>query len=231
MFYLDPAEIQGDSGRFSPEESHHMSGVLHLRGNELIEATDGEGKIYAVQLAWREGGCWIGRILSCNVHEAEAPLPVSIALPCLKSDRWQMALEAACEMGVDEVWPVDFKRAALKWTANRLAKARRRAIEVLKQSGGSRLTRIREPLSLWETLHRGSFTGIWLAHPEGTPLSSISAGALLIVGPEAGFNPEEEEEVLSQFGVKRFRLGSRRLRSEVALVAALSQAALKLAND
>ena len=226
-FYLDPAEIRGDKVSFSAEESHHLSGVLRLGAGEVVEATDGQGYVFRVRLEKIENDRWRGRIVNRSLEEKRAPLPVSIAMPCLKSERWQIALEAACELGIDSLYPVDFKRAVVKWTPTRLAKARRKAIEILKQSSGSRLTEIKEPSPLDGIEELDKFNGIWVADPAGNPMAEVPEGALLVVGPEGGLDLEEMAH-LDRFGVRLFSLGRRRLRSEIAAVVMLSQAALKL---
>jgi 16S rRNA (uracil1498-N3)-methyltransferase len=183
--------------------------------------------MYRVKLATRQKGCWIGEILDKRLVEAQAPLPVSLALPCLRGDRWETALETACELGVREVWLVDFAQSALRWSKSRRERAERKAIEALKQSGGSRLTLIQGPCSLEELVAQPDAGEIWAAHASGDPLPDLRAPVLLLIGPEAGF-AEAEIKFLNRKHARFFTLGSRRLRTEIAATVALAQAASRL---
>jgi len=230
LFYADPEAVQDDKVLFDRRESHHISDVLRAAAGAVVEATDGLGWIYRVRLAEIERGCWAGKILDKRQAEAEASLPISLALPCLKGDRWETALEAACEMGLRAVWLVDYAQAGLKWSKARLERAERKAIEALKQSHGSRLTLIQGPCSLEELLRQSDSGEIWAADASGEPLPNLRAPVLLIVGPEAGLG-EAERELLQMKRSRFFSLGSRRLRAEVAAAAAIAQAALRLTNS
>lgn len=221
-FYVEPSRFQSEQVQFSRAESHHLSSVLRMKRGDQVEAVDGKGYIYSIQLLHREAGCWRGRILSRRLHEVTTPIPACIALPCLKGDRWEIALDAACEMGIQEVWLVDFKSASITWTKARQERAKRKAVEALKQSVGGRLTEILGPATLPGVIEACPTTPIWLADPTGGVMPASLETPLIVVGPEAGLHPEEEEYLTSK-RVHRFSLGKRRLRSEIAVVAALTQ--------
>jgi len=229
QFYADPESVQDDEIRFDRRESHHIGDVLRAAAGSAIEATDGLGWLYQVKLTASEKGRWAGRILDKRQAEAEAPLPISLALPCLKGDRWETALEAACEMGLRAVWLVNYAQAALKWSKARQERAERKAIEALKQSRGSRLTLIQGPCGLEELMRQSKAEEIWAADASGQLLPNLRAPILMIIGPEAGLG-EAEKELLQAKRARFFSLGARRLRTEVAAAAAMAQAALRLAT-
>jgi 16S rRNA (uracil1498-N3)-methyltransferase len=225
IFYLDPDGISKESAIFSPEESHHLSGVLRKVAGCEVEAVDGCGYRYRIQLLHKKDQRWVGAILSGEKVEQSAPQPLWLALPCLKSERWEMALEGACELGIQGIYLTHYQNAAASWTTNRIIKARRKAIEALKQSGGSCLTGIIGPLSIQELLIANPSLNVYLADSSGPAMVNLQVPALLLIGPEAGIHVEEEA-LLKQVNHYRFNLGKRRLRSEIACVAALAQAAL-----
>ncbi len=229
-FYIDPDDILGDNAQFDHSESHHISAVLRISSGEKVTAADGQGNRYEIRLEERVDDCWNGKIINKAIHEPEAPLSLAVSLPCLREDRWQTALEACCEMGVSQVWLVDYDNSLSKWTKTRIEKAHRKAIEILKQSGGSYLTAIEGPTSIYDMILNVNFSEIWVAHPSGKLLSSISKQAALVIGPEGDLS-DREQEALIKAGSKLFTLGSRRLRSEIAVVVAISQAALKFETE
>lgn len=224
IFYLAPHDVGAESACFSRAESHYISDVLRLSVGKSVEAVDGLGSRYILQLQKLDGGRWWGRIVQREITEPGVAVPISLALPCLKLDRWESALEAACELGIETVWLTHYRQAATRWSKARQERAQRKAIEALKQSRGSRLTQIRGPLSLAQLLSSADFVAVWMADPDGEALPPIAAGSLLIIGPAAGLHPEEDA-ILRANRVRCFSLGKRRLRSEIASVAALAQAA------
>ena len=229
IFYLNPENISGEKVAFSRAESHHI-GVLRLGSGCEIEAMDGRGRGYLIRLETKYDRIWQGVILDSRVVEAEAPVSVWLALPCLKGDRWESALEAACEIGIAGIWLTDYHNSAVSWTLSRRDKSRRKAIEALKQSGGYRLTAIAGPVTLTDLLKKSAGQNLYLADGEGLALSEIIVPALILVGPEAGLHPEERE-LLRAANFHSFSLGPRRLRAEVASLAALAQASLKLSSQ
>ncbi|MCX6640148.1 MAG: RsmE family RNA methyltransferase [bacterium] len=222
-FFLDRAEIQDKEVRFSQSETHHISVVLRIPRSEIIEVVDGRGWYYKVRLGDEIQGRRLGTIVDSYCHEPEPILPVAIALPCLKADRWQLALETGCELGVNRIYLIDFQNAVVSWTTQRKEKAERKAVEILKQCGGSKLTEIYGPYPLSELITKFSPEAIFLADPEGATLETLPPDCLLVIGPEAGL-AQPERELLFQIKVKRFSLGPRRLRSEIAAIVALAQA-------
>jgi 16S rRNA (uracil1498-N3)-methyltransferase len=230
IFYLEPGSVNGHNAHFSRRESHHLGTVLRLKAGGEVSAVDGFGNRYLVRLEDKTDGVWRGIILAIECLEKEAPLPISLALPCLKSDRWEVALEAACEIGLDEVWLTDHHCAALSWTPSRLEKAKRKAIEALKQSKGGCLTRVSGPVKLPELLKKNQSKRFYLAVAEGAALSKPVPPIMLVVGPEGGLNPDEIT-LLDSVSTRRFTLGKRILRSEIACVAALGQLTLALNRE
>lgn len=219
-FFVNPAQITENIARFSTAESHHISDVLRLGKNEEISAVDGRGYLYQILLKERKADQWMGEIRSKRKHERKPPISLSLALPCLKSNRWEILAEAACSIGIAEIWLTDFENAAIRWSATRKERVEKKAVEALKQSGGSLLTRIEGPIQCGELLTLPNFSRILCADPEGGTFDNINSGALLLIGPEAGINPGELELIQKEKLIK-FNLGTRRLRSEIAGVCAL----------
>jgi len=78
---------------------------------------------------------------------------------------------------------------------------------------------VAEPVALTEFLRRSSERGGVVADQRGMPLAGLpeSAGELLLVGPEGGFDSDEEQR-LERLGWPRLRLGAHTLRAGTAAV-------------
>ncbi|MFH1863147.1 MAG: RsmE family RNA methyltransferase [bacterium] len=225
VFYANPEQIQGSRICFDAFESRHIN-VLRLQKGAEIRVVDGKGRLFTVQLDSYCDNQWRGFIHDSRIHESSAPAPLSLALPCLKGEHWGIALEAACEIGIHEIFLVDYQNSAVHWTEARLEKARRKALEALKQSGGSHLTHVSGPFSLTELI-TGWKSAILVADSSGGECESVPESALLIIGPEAGLH-EQEIEALKKRKSVFIRFGDRRLRSEISAIVAVSQMILKM---
>ncbi|TKJ41836.1 hypothetical protein CEE37_04515 [candidate division LCP-89 bacterium B3_LCP] len=228
-FYIDPSAISGDEVYFNSGETHHIRNVLRLQNGQEIIATDGTGWEFHIILQDPDKEHQRGKIVKREILEETPPLPVSITIPCLKGERWLFAVEIACELGVQKIIPVNFVLSQAKWTETRLQKAKKKAIECLKQSGGAFLTQVEEPDDLTGVLQRNSSTEIWFAHQKGRQNSVIRADTLIIVGPESGLD-DSEVKILTDLNARSFYLGSRRLRSEIAVAAVLGQISSNFMN-
>jgi len=234
FLFIDPVELKNPEGPWlSVEESHHALRVLRLRTGDTARGVDGEGHEVVVAI-----GSERGRRLRCTVlEEREAAGPpahdIALGLPLLHHPtRLDWLLEKATELGVDRFWPVVTKRTTVVPVAERAEKRferwNRLIISAMKQSGRAWRPRLESPRPLLEILESLGGRRLLWATPKGGPLppgSELRAGAsdgfLLLVGPEGGWEEEEEERLAGASGVA-VSLGDRRLRSETAVVSLMS---------
>ena len=99
----------------------------------------------------------------------------------------------------------------------------------VKQCGRSVIPSIQKPISLNELLINNTKNKIIVCHESGNRGIDIlrkvlknESNILLLVGPEGDFS-EKEIELLKAHEAKFISLGNRRLRSETAVITALSQ--------
>jgi len=165
------------------------------------------------------------RILSTEKTPAN-PVQIHIAIaPTKNINRFEWFLEKATEIGIDEITPLVCAHSERKIVKpDRLNKV---LIAALKQSLKSWLPHIHQPVSFNELIHR-EFDGqkfiAWCEAGEEDLLQKIylpGSSALILVGPEGDFSPEEVEQA-TQAGFIPVSLGNSRLRTETAGVVACS---------
>jgi 16S rRNA (uracil1498-N3)-methyltransferase len=148
-----------------------------------------------------------------------------------KGDRDEQAIEAATELGVDEVVPWQAERSVVIWRGERAARSLRKWQQIVmaatKQSRRTRVPAVSEPANLQAVIRRIEESSLALVLHEEAQLSlsglelPTSGDVVLIVGPEGGISPAE----LSAFvgaGAVAVRLGQNILRSSSAGPAALA---------
>lgn len=210
--------------------AHHALKVLRLREGDDLVLFDGLGGEYAATLTET------GRRVRVRLHEwhdidREAPLNVTLA-QCLPSgDKMDWVVQKAVELGVASVQPLASKRSVVRLSGDRALRRAEHwaqvAMAACEQSGRNRPPQF-HPLSnllswLAQPVPEGELR-LFLSPHEGVRLACLprpSAGLTLLVGPEGGFDAEEEATVRS-VGFQPVNLGPRVLRTETAGLAALA---------
>ncbi|HWN82850.1 MAG TPA: RsmE family RNA methyltransferase [Candidatus Udaeobacter sp.] len=230
------AEVDLAAGRvrLDPEETAHLLKVTRHRAGDVIEAIDGRGGRYTVELRGRSiaGG---GRALEAEiltVHPpAPAPPPLVLAAPLIPWPRLEALVDGAIQLGVTQlcIWEAERARPAGPWSPLRSARLLRIARAATAQSLGSYALEIQGPRPLADLLRTWSGMPVWVAHgpaPAGEPAEPGSplppgVGRGLVIGPEGGLTDSEVELCLAA-GARCLTLGPRRLRTEVAAIAGLA---------
>src|SRR5665811_1621165 len=148
-----------------------------------------------------------------------------------KGERDERAIEAATELGVDEVVPWQAERSVVIWRGERAARSLRKwesvVLAATKQSRRARLPLVSAPVSQTAVIRRiqEAALAVVLHEEAASPLAGIelptSGDVLLIVGPEGGIGPDELSAFVAA-GAVAARLGRGVLRSSSAGPAALA---------
>ena len=220
-----------------PEEvAHRFARVLRLEPGTTVELLDGTGRLVKGALIATEMGWELER----TVFESAAKLPAPIVLvqALIRPAKLEPLVQKATEMGLTELILWQAERSELKPSGDKFEKKidrlRKISLEAARQSGRRDAPWIHGPLSqpalvallkersghfmvgrpdarLWVTKHLQTLEVI----PD-EPLG-------LIVGPESGLSPTEEE-LFSELSLTGVRLSPNVLRTETAIFPFLSAA-------
>ncbi|MCC1495909.1 16S rRNA (uracil(1498)-N(3))-methyltransferase [Alcanivorax sp. 1008] len=228
--FFDNQNFQLDSiVELGEDASHHISKVLRMQpGNEItlfngkggewrarIEAI-GKRQVQVLPLEFQQ----TDRTPSCAVH---------LALPVIKGDRMDYALQKGTELGAASFQLITTSRTEVRLGGGRLDKRLPHWQQVVtsacEQCGMNRIPLIHAPLSLDEYLQQQNDTLKLIAHPGEQPLPPAAlqdaSDIQLLTGPEGGFSAEELEHA-GKRGFRPFALGQRVLRAETAPSALLA---------
>ncbi len=212
------------------EEGRHAATVVRIRVGEPYLVADGSGRRALLVAEGVERGSVVGRVV--EVHDEPADAPRFVLVQALaKGDRDEQAIEAATELGVDEVVPWQAERSVVVWRPDRVARSLARWVAVVtratKQSRRARMPLTADPVSLTALVARVREAALVLVlHETATePLSRVElpedGDVLVVVGPEGGIS-DRELDALTGAGAQPVRLGSTILRSSSAGPAALA---------
>lgn len=235
MFLLSPEQWgvagPGDTVVLSGTEARHAVQVVRFGVGERVLLSDGAGRRATSEVTSVGKDELTARLL--EVESVPEPSPRLVLVQALaKGDRDEQAIEAATELGVDEVVPWQAARSIVQWRGDdREAKGRLRWVALVaaaaKQSRRSRVPVV-VPLERQADLcERVASAALALVlHEDATePLAAVvlprSGDVVVVVGPEGGITAEELA-VLSGAGATVVRLGAEVLRSSTAGPAALA---------
>ncbi|EWT03439.1 16S rRNA methyltransferase [Intrasporangium oryzae NRRL B-24470] len=215
--------LEGDEGR-------HASAVMRVRPGERYYVADGAGRRLLVEAETVDRGSVLGRVV--EVRDEPEPEPRFVLVQALaKGDRDEQAVEAATELGVDEVVPWQAERSVVQWRGERAARSLAKWAAVVaratKQSRRARMPLTSDPVTLTSLVGRvGEAAATLVLHEDATePLAGVdlpeTGDVLLVVGPEGGIT-EREIEALVGAGARPVRLGHTILRASSAGPAALA---------
>lgn len=206
------------------DESRHIRDVLRLAAGDEIMLFDGSGMDFKGRIksvAKRE--TVVDIISELEPASAESPLRLWLAVALLKSDKFDLVVQKAVELGVSGLFPIVTRRTdiKLKGSDSRVGRWRKIALEATKQCGRSRLMTVAEPIGLESVCEKFDDFGTVLFFSErgGGSIGDQTVGSVLAIsGPEGGWDDSEIAAAKAK-GARVVTLGGRILRAETAAIA------------
>ena len=234
LYLADPAALAaagpGVRLRLDGSEGRHAATVRRTGPGERLLLGDGEGRVLTCEVVTAAAGALDVTVL--EVSDEPRPEPRFVLVQALaKADRDDQAVEAATELGVDEVVPWQASRSIVAWRGERGERAWRKWDAVLvaatKQSRRARRPLLAPPATTADLARRVAVAAAaYVLHEAATdPLAAEGLPAtgevLVVVGPEGGIT-SDELATLTAAGARAVRLGHTVLRSSSAGPAALA---------
>jgi 16S rRNA (uracil1498-N3)-methyltransferase len=229
-FFSSAALAAGQQVPLDDAAAHHASHVLRLRVGDPVVLFDGRGGEYRAVLTQVEKKHVLARIDEHLPIERESPLNVVLVQAVSARERMDVTLQKAVELGVARVQPVMAQRGVVKLSGeraeHRVQHWQQVVISACEQCGRNRVPLVSPLLTLTDYLQRPPSTRVrWLLSPAADQvlrtLPRPADGVELLVGPEGGFTPQEEQAA-GAAGFVALRLGPRVLRTETAAPALLA---------
>ena len=211
-------------------EGRHGATVKRIGVGEQVLLTDGVG--HRADAVVESVGVATLRLRLRAIAQERQPDPRFVLVQALaKGDRDEQAIEAATELGVDEVVPWQAARSIVIWRGDRAVRSLHKwesvVLAATKQSRRTRVPLVCEPADHAAVMTRIGTAALALVLHEDAQQSLAglelprSGDVVVIVGPEGGVSPAELSEFLAA-GAVAVRLGSNILRSSSAGPAALA---------
>jgi 16S rRNA (uracil1498-N3)-methyltransferase len=161
-------------------------------------------------------------------RDVESPLLVKLGIGISRGDRMDWAIQKAVELGVSQLAPLITERCVIKFNDEKKQQRWQHWQGIVQhaaeQSGRTRLpvlTQIDE-FALWLQQQHGLCVFLDpFAEQTLTELEPLDHKVTLLSGPEGGFS-DKERQAAKALGFVPVRLGARILRTETAVLSALT---------
>ena len=210
------------TNKLNKSQSHYLTKVMRVKENEVFSIFNKEGE-------------WEAKILGISksivefktmkqLRQKENTKELWLAFSPIKSNYQNFMLQKATELGITKFLPIVFDRTIVrKINKERLEKI---VIEASEQSNRLNVPAIEEAQNLNNFLNSNSmdliFTDLNSDNKKIDKSKLTDKPICIIIGPEGDFSEAEREEILSFKGVQSLKINENILRSETAVISAIS---------
>lgn len=240
-FFIDPQDIGEGVAYIRGNDRHHIANVLRMKTGEEVLISTGEDWDYlcSIKSIDDEKVELIVKSENETARELKVKLVLYQALP--KSDKMELIIQKAVELGVYSIVPFTSKRVIVKLDEksikNKAERWQRISESAAKQSKRSIIPKVEAPVSFKQMLNAtAEYDKVYLAYEDARGIDGAREAfssakkyksIAVCIGPEGGFE-EAEIEAAKEAGCEIISLGSRILRTETAGFVALSNFMIQL---
>ena len=220
LFFLNSLSVNMN-GKLDKSQSHYLTKVMRINENEVFSLFNNNGE-------------WVAKILRISksivefkvikkLRQKEKIKELWLAFSPIKSNYQNFMIQKATELGVTKFIPIIFERTIVrKINKERFEKI---VIEASEQSNRINVPLI-EPTQNLDNLLKNSmdliFTDLNSTNTKLDKSKFTNKPVCIIIGPGGDFSEAEREKILSFRGVQPFKINENILRSETAVISAIS---------
>ena len=234
-FFVSPNQIDEKYVTITGGDVNHIKNVLRMKVDEELLISNGQDKDYYCKIEAISDDEIKALILDEEFEGTELPTELYLFQGLPKSDKMELIIQKAVELGVKEIIPVATKRCVVKLDnkkeASKLKRWQAISESAAKQSRRTIIPEVSSVVTFKEAINRAKEFELGIIPYENFKdmketrevLEKVQKGIKIgiFIGPEGGF---EESEVQYAFenGIRPISLGKRILRTETAGLTILS---------
>ena len=203
-------------------QSHYLNKVMRVKENEVFSLFNGNGEWEAKVLSISKS--IVEFKITQQLRQKENIKELWLAFSPIKSNYQNFMIQKATELGVTKFLPIIFDRTVVrKINKERLEKI---VIEASEQSNRINVPIIEKSQSLNNFLKTNSidliFTDLNSNNNKIDKSKLTDMPVCIIIGPEGDFSETERKQILNFKGVQPIKINQNILRSETAVISAIS---------
>lgn len=232
-FFIEKQNLLDGFVKISGNDFNHIKNVLRMKiGDKFLVSLDKKSSL--CQIEDFLDNQVVAKVIEYDYQDTSLGIEIYLFQGLPKSDKLELIIQKAVELGVNAIIPVQMERSIAKIEPNKVKAKTERYQSIAKsaaeQSKRTIIPEVTEPTSLKLALEKAKELDLFLIPYENQKgientkkaLSSIKKGFKVgvLIGPEGGFS-DKEIELATAVGTP-ISLGKRILRTETASITALS---------
>ncbi len=237
-FFAEESARDGGFVYITGADYNHIKNVLRMRVDEAFYVSIG-GVGSLCRLVRYEGETVVCEIVRERCLDTNLPIRIVLFQGLPKSDKMELIIQKAVELGVSEIVPVEMHRCVVKLDEKKKMAKRVRwqaiAESAAKQSKRSVIPEVFNVLPYKAAMEKASAMDVLLVPYENKDGMAATKDALekirpgmtvgILIGAEGGFE-EKEIDAVTDVGGLTISLGKRILRTETAAITAVGMCML-----
>lgn len=235
QFFVEDTDVSEQAITITGSDVNHIKNVLRMKAGEKIRVSTKTGKNYYCSIQVLDDMAVTAEILEKDEAGTELPSRIYLFQGLPKSDKMELIIQKAVELGAAEIYPTAMKNCVVKLDEKKAAGKVKRWQQIsesaAKQSKRSVIPVVHEPMKYQKALQLAESLDVVLVAYENErgmaaakeAFEAIKPGMSvgIFIGPEGGFDPDEIS-LAREKNMNIISLGKRILRTETAGLAILS---------
>ena len=222
--YFPDNIVENTTSLLSKEHTHYVTNVMRMKRGSNINFFNKEGE-------------WLSEIIFLDrdrvevkflnkIKESSKLLNIELAICLVKKNPMELILQKATELGVSRITPIISERTEVKEL--NYERAQKIVIESTEQSNQLNPPELSKVIKLKDFLEKLDDRSIFLfadVNSQNDLQKNYLKGDTLktiLIGPEGDFSPSEREFILSKANTTSFSISKNILRSDTAVISAIS---------
>lgn len=237
-FFAKSNNRHGNSYIITGTDFNHIKNVLRMNeGDTFLVSENGQSNLCEIDKFELESV--IANIIEENFQNTNLPAKIYLFQGLPKSDKMELIIQKAVELGVEEIIPVEMNRCVVKLDDKKKKSKVQRwqaiAESAAKQSKRTSIPNISDVVTFRQAVEKASSLDCFIVPYENKDGMKATKDALseikkdcsigIMIGPEGGFE-ESEIDAACSAGGKTVSLGKRILRTETAAITSVAMCML-----
>ena len=216
--------VENATGLLSKEHTHYINNVMRLKRGSSIYLFNKEGE-WKSEIVFLDKDRVEVKFLE-KIRKASTISKIELAICLVKKSPMEIIFQKATELGVSKIIPIVSERTEIKELNN--SRAKKIVVEATEQSNQfippeiSEVVKLKDFVNSLDESTKLLFADVNSKASLKTEDLINSKSLCILIGPEGDFSPTERDFILGNKTVKPFSLSKNILRSDTAVISAIS---------
>ncbi len=216
--------VENSTNLLSKEHTHYISNVMRLKRGSIVNLFNSEGE-WESEIVFLDKDRAEVKFLK-KVKESQKKNKIELAICLVKKTPMEIILQKATELGVSKIIPIISERTEVKELNN--DRAKKIVIEATEQSNQMsppeilEITKLKDFLKSLDENTKLLFADVNSKDNLNVEKFKNYKSLCILIGPEGDFSPSERQSILSFSQVVPFTMSKNILRSDTAVISAIS---------